>query len=315
MLGEYLIHWKNDWWIKLIAYCGVLWFGFIAIALSVFIIRHVSVLFIHSAPYKHYSAVGALLVLFLLSLFSFVNQAREPRIKTVSIKSSKISAKLDGFVIVQLSDLHLDHLKTPRWLLNIVNKTNALNPDLIVITGDLIDSTATEYTQALKLLKAKYGVYAVTGNHDFYAGLSHFTEITNNAGITVLRNERKTINGLIELAGIDDIQGGRFEKNLPSLKEVMQGTDLNKFVILLSHQPQVFEKASALGTDLVLSGHTHAGQIPPMDLIVKFYYKHSCGLYQKGSSFIYTSPGTSFWGPPLRTFSRSEITKIALSRK
>jgi uncharacterized protein len=214
-----------------------------------------------------------------------------------------------------LSDLHLDFLKSDKWLKDIINKTNNINPDLIVITGDLIDndlSKIQQFCESLKKLKSKYGVYAVTGNHEFYVGINEFIKVAQHSNIKVLRNEKETISDSIELIGIDDNTGKRFSEIGSDLKTALKNCDLKKPIILLSHQPDIFSEAVKNGVDLQLSGHTHAGQIPPMDLIVKFYFKYPYGLYHRNLSYLYTTSGTGIWGPPMRLFSRSEIVKIIL---
>ena len=223
--------------------------------------------------------------------------------------------KFSGFTIVQLSDIHLNLLRSEKWLSQIVDKTNNLKPDIIVITGDLIDSELGEvkrFSSILKNLKSKYGVYAVAGNHEFYARYEKFLALAKESNIIILKNEKVTVAGAIELAGIDDETGKRFSQSGSNLEKVLKDCDFRKPVILLSHQPDVFDEAVKFGVDLQLSGHTHAGQIPPMDLIVQFYFKYPYGLYRKNSSYIYTTSGTGTWGPPMRLFTRDEIVKIIL---
>ncbi|OGS23790.1 MAG: hypothetical protein A2297_02435 [Elusimicrobia bacterium RIFOXYB2_FULL_48_7] len=312
--GEAAIRQSDAFIVKSIAFFGVIWFGLIGIAVSTFIIRHISLIFFHSPGFRYYSTLAALVVIGLTAVYSYINQAQPPQIRNIEIKTAKIPEKLSGFTVVQLSDLHLGPLKSVKLLKNIVDKANSLDPDLIVISGDLIDERCEKFDDTLKQLKARHGVFAVTGNHDYYAGLDNFLETAEAAGMRVLRNESKIIAGVIELAGINDIQSWRFEGSTrPDVKKILAGCDSDRnFVILLSHQPQVFGDAADAGSDLQLSGHTHAGQVPPMDLIVQFYYKYPQGLFKKGNSSIYTNPGTSYWGPPLRTFSHSEIAKITL---
>ena len=141
-----------------------------------------------------------------------------------------------------------------------------------------------------------------------------FIEIAKNSNITVLRNEKITIADAFELAGIDDKTGRRFSEVGSDLNSALKNVDFTKPVILLSHQPDIFDEAAKLGVDLQLSGHTHAGQIPPMDLIVMLAFKYPYGLYRKNGSYLYTTSGTGIWGPPMRLFSRCEIVKIVLEK-
>ena len=299
--------------VYLLVYFSSVWLGVISIAFFLFFLKDIAGLF-----FIHHNKVWTMITLILVlfsSVFSLYNAAREVKIKEIRITTKKLPFEKSGFSIVQLSDLHLDSLTSTRWLKSIVDKTNKLNPDLIVITGDLIDQSVHNFEKfypILKELKSKHGVLAITGNHEFYAGVSHFLEIAEQSNITVLRNEKITIADTVEIIGIDDETGKRFSLAGPNLKKAMKNCNLNKPVILLSHQPKYFRQAVKKGVDLQLSGHTHAGQIPPLDLIVWLAFKYPWGLYQFEDSYIYTTCGTGTWGPPMRLFSRSEIVKIIL---
>ena len=161
-----------------------------------------------------------------------------------------------------------------------MEETNRQNPDLIVLTGDLIDSdicNGLNFCAILKGLKAKYGVFAVTGNHDFYASIDTFMKVANETGITVLRNRNARPADFIELIGVDDKTGSQFGESgcdLASALKTPNIIDKNKLVILLSHQPDIFDEAVKEGVNLQLSGHTHAGQIPPVDILVQLFFKY-----------------------------------------
>jgi predicted MPP superfamily phosphohydrolase len=168
------------------------------------------------------------------------------------------------------------------------------------------------FAEIVRTLSAKHGVYAVTGNHEFYAGVQHFFEFCRTAKVRILANEHVTLAGELQLAGVHDHRGSMLQAMRPDLDAALQGADPNKPTILLSHQPLDFKKAVRIGVGLQLSGHTHAGQIPPMDLIVKFYYDYPWGLYRHQDSYIYTTCGTGTWSPPMRLLSRNEIVAITL---
>jgi len=315
LFGEFLNRRITSFWIKPFAEAGSIWIGVICIAFTVFVISDVFRIFFHGVSFRYYSVVFSLAVTFLASAYSLYNVARAPVMKELKIKTGKLPQKLSGFVIIQISDLHINFLKSERWLNKIIEKTNMENPDLVVITGDLIDADLCRldgFCDVLRKIKSKYGVFAVTGNHEFYAGVGMFLEIAKNSNIKVLRNEKTTIAGAFELAGIDDKAGRRFSEVGSDLNSALKNCDFTKPVILLSHQPDIFDEAKKLGVDLQLSGHTHAGQLPPMDLITMFYFKYPFGLYQKSGSYLYTTSGTGIWGPPMRLFSRNEIVKIVL---
>ena len=317
VLSEYLSRHISTSWVKYFAYLGVIWIGIISISFSVFFISDIFKIFIHTQNFKYYSTICSIIAILLVTAFSLYNVSREIRIKEVKIKIDKVPKELSGFTIVQLSDVHVDLLKSVKWLDDIVSKTNALNPDLIVITGDLIDydlCNLEEYCKILKKLKSKYGVYGITGNHEYYTGYEKFLNIAENINMKVLKNEKVTIADSIELVGTNDEAGKRFPGGSPDLKLALKGSDFKKPVILLAHRPTRFKEAVDLGVDLQLSGHTHAGQIPPVDLITKLIFKYPYGLHKLKSSYIYTTFGTGTWGPPMRLFSRSEIVKIILEK-
>jgi len=305
-------------WIRPALYISSVWLGVIAIAFSVFVIVDVFRIFIRIKKFRYYATVSALVLIGLTSGYSWYNQTGKPVIKAIRIPVAKLPPRLSGFTIVQLSDLHLDLSKSGRWLKNLVVQTLALHPDVIVITGDLIDTDICRldgFCEILRGLKATYGVYAVTGNHEFYAGIPLFMKIAANLNIEVLRNTNVLIAGAIELAGIDDAhEAERFENISPqeTLESAFKKIDFNKPVILLSHQPDVFDLARDMGANLQLSGHTHAGQLPPMDLLVQILYEYPFGLYQRGTSYLYTTCGSAYWGPPMRLFTTPEIVKVIL---
>jgi hypothetical protein len=240
-----------------------------------------------------------------------------PVIKEIKLKTTKLPANISNFTIVQLSDIHINLAKPKKDFEHMVSDVNSLNPDLIVITGDMIDADLTKanhYSDILSKFKSKYGVYACTGNHEFYAGVELFESIAEKSNIIVLRNRNVNIGDIIELAGVDDKAGRGFGEQGDNLTLALANIDHTKPVVLMSHQPDLFKKAQGMGVDLQLSGHTHAGQIPPLDLIEQFIFKFPNGLYKRGESYIYTTVGTGYWGPPMRLFSRSEIVKIVLEK-
>lgn len=299
--------------LKPLAHAGVLWIGVLSIAVSIFLLRNILLIFFHSPRFRYDSAAAALSLLLVISLYSVYNAAASCRIRTLEIKPAKLPPALSGFTIVQLSDLHLNYIKPEKWLRKVIDKTNALKPDLVVITGDIVDADLCKtdsFCGAFRQLKAKHGVFAVTGNHEFFSRLDKFMEAAKKSNITVLRNESMAVADSLEIAGIDDPAGGGMIS--ANLEKALKGRGPDKPVILLSHQPDIFDAAEKYGITLQLSGHTHAGQIPFMDLLVLLYFKYPYGLYQKNSSYLYTTCGTGIWGPPMRLFSRNEIVKIVL---
>jgi hypothetical protein len=296
---------------------AAIWLGLLAVSFSLFLLRDLAGLFWPPANSRPALLVALGLVL-LLSGYSLFNAARVPRIRELKIQLDKLPPELSGFTIVQLSDLHLISTKSARWLEKIVIEANSCNPDLIVITGDFLDEKLSDldgFADILGRLKSKNGVVAVTGNHEFYSGIGNFMDAANQLGVIVLMNQNITIaEGAIHLAGLDDRQGKQFGGSGAGLDTALNGVSPDKPLILLSHRPNIFDQAARKGVDLMLAGHTHAGQIPPMDLIVWLYYKYPYGLYRQNNSWLYTTSGVGTWGPPMRLFSRPEIAKIVLTR-
>ena len=306
-------------WIRPLLYASSVWLGLVAIAFSVFVLVDAARIVVRAPGFRYRATLCALVLIAAAGGYSLYNQSGRPAVKELRIPVAKLPAEMDGFTIVQLSDLHVDLSKSGPWLQDLVARTLALSPDLIVITGDLIDADICrldDFCRTLRELKAPFGVIAVTGNHEFYAGIPLFMEIAARSDIRVLRNERLLIAGAIELAGIDDARAARrFENITPqeSLAKAFEKVDFKRPVILLSHQPDVFDLARSQGADLQLSGHTHAGQLPPMDLLVQLLFEYPFGLYKRDGAYLYTTCGSAFWGPPMRLFSRPEIVKVVLT--
>ena len=241
------------------------------------------------------------------------------------VKKFKVSLKglpeaLKGFKIVQISDLHLGQMMTKKTLEQIVDQVNSLKPDLIAITGDLADgSTAKLLNEAnpLKNLKAEKGIYFVTGNHEYYSGVENWTLAIDKMGIKVLNNENIKIrkeDDYFYLAGVTDHEGKNFGREHASdFKKALSGLENGKKKILLAHQPIAVQKASEYGTDLVLAGHTHGGQIWPFNYFVYLQQPYLKGFYDYNGTKLYVNQGTGCWGPPVRLGSKNEITQITLN--
>lgn len=242
--------------------------------------------------------------------------ARNIKITQIDISLEKLSAKHNSLNIVQISDVHLGTIIHKERLIEIIEKANALNPDLVMITGDLVDENVEkleDMVEPLSRIKSRLGVYAVTGNHEFYAGVDKAVKFMEQAGVSVLRNRYVTIDSILNLVGLDymseEQQLGR--KN-PPLEEIMKGMDKSLPTILMYHTPIRLKKAEAAGIDLQLSGHTHKGQLFPFNLITKLVYTVDSGYARIGKMQIYVSNGVGTWGPPLRVGAPPEIVQIIL---
>jgi predicted MPP superfamily phosphohydrolase len=219
---------------------------------------------------------------------------------------------------VQITDIHVGPTIGGAFMEELVAKVNALRPDVVAITGDLVDGSVSQlgdFVRPLGKLQAKDGVYFVTGNHEYYSGVDEWTAFVESLGIKVLANERVRVRGDdagFDLAGVHDWSAGQFGAG-PDLKRATTGRDETRALVLLAHQPRQVLEAAKLGVDLQISGHTHGGQLWPWTYAVKLQQPYVAGLHAHGSAQIYVSSGTGYWGPPMRLFVPAEITCIELS--
>jgi uncharacterized protein len=319
-VGEFLSRRMSGTLPNTVTDLGHTWLGIISISLSTFIVADLLRIFFRTQQFRYFSTIGALILILLATAYSLYNISHYLVVKEIKLKIEKLPEELSGFRVVQISDIHFDLTTSPERVRKMVDLVNKQNPDLVLMTGDLLDGRICEVNgicDELKKIKSKYGFYGVTGNHEFYAGIPNFLEVAQNSGMTVLRGENVLIAGNIELVGIDDTEVERFTgKKLDMSKafSTPQAVDAKKPIILMSHRAHLFDEAVKLGTDLQLSGHYHVGQIPPLDLVVMLYYKYPYGLYKKGSSYLYVTSGTGWWGPPMRLFSKSEIVTFVMEK-
>jgi predicted MPP superfamily phosphohydrolase len=241
-------------------------------------------------------------------------------VSEVPIGIAKLPRTLDGLSIVQLTDIHVGPFIGRGFIDRLVEQANALRPDVLVITGDLVDGSVERLGSAvagLQNLRARFGTYFITGNHEYYSGDAAWTRFLERLGITVLRNRRVSIGddgGSFDLVGVDDWTGGRRRGAQGyDLETAIAGRDPERAAVLLAHQPTNFDVAVARGMDLQISGHTHGGQMFPMTMLVGLRYAYTRGLYTHGDGSIYVSRGCGFWGPPARIGSPPEIAKLVLT--
>ncbi|HEX9575636.1 MAG TPA: metallophosphoesterase [Myxococcales bacterium] len=236
------------------------------------------------------------------------------RIKDVPVRIPNLPPALAGLRLVQISDVHIGPLLQKEWVEGVVERVLALRPDLVAITGDLVDGTVDELREHVaplaRLAEAPRGVYFTTGNHEYYSGVDDWLRYLPTLGIRPLANERVEVAPGLDVAGIHDPTGrGRYAPDLP---RALEGRDAAKPVVLLAHQPRQFREAARHGVSLTLSGHTHGGQIWPFSWLVALVQPYIAGLHRLGDAQLYVSRGTGFWGPPMRVFAPAEITLLRL---
>ncbi len=254
-------------------------------------------------------AVGVGGVVAGLSALGVRNALGAVQVKEVEVRLRGLPAALAGFKLVQISDVHVGALLRKDWVGQVVDRIRSLSPDLVAITGDLVDGTVDELREQvapLARLEAKHGVFFSTGNHDHYSGADAWCAHLPTLGVQPLRNRRVSIAPGLELAGIDDPSGA------PDLTKALAGRDPSLALVLLAHQPRQFAEAARKGVGLTLSGHTHGGQIWPFSWLVALAQPYLAGLHARGESQLYVSRGTGFWGPPMRVLAPAEITLIRL---
>jgi hypothetical protein len=242
-----------------------------------------------------------------------------PELRRVELELARWPRELDGFRIAQLSDLHLGPILGREFAAGLVRRVNALAPHLVAITGDLVDGDArllADEVAPLAGLRARHGVYFVTGNHDHYSGAREWCAVVSGLGIRVLRNKRVEIRAggaVFDLVGVDDHRGDVFGGGGgEDLDRALAGRDTARPAVLLAHDPTTFRRAAALGIDLQLSGHTHGGQVWPFAWFVRLAVPFVAGLYRRAGAILYVSRGAGFWGPPMRLRAPAEIGEIVL---
>lgn len=250
-----------------------------------------------------------------------IAEARQiPQVKTVRVSIETLPPDLNGFRIVQLTDIHVSQTIKRPFVAGVVAAANNLSADIVVVTGDLVDGSVgylSNDVAPLAELQAVYGKYFVTGNHEYYSGAEAWIDKISSLGFTVLMNEHRLIqtgNARLLLAGVTDYSGGRFDPSHRSDPfQAMAHAPPADYKILLAHQPKSIFSAAKAGFDLQISGHTHGGQFFPWNYVVFLTQPYVTGLHQHENTRIYVSGGTGYWGPPLRLGSPSEITLIELA--
>jgi len=259
-----------------------------------------------------WSSVG---LVSLLLLLGFIN-ALMPRIKTLNLTIDKQVEGMQELKIAFASDIHLGTLIGPRRTNKIIQRINELKPDLILLGGDIVDEDLgpvirNNLGDSLKKLTAPLGVIGITGNHEYIGGAEPAVKYLEEHGIVMVRDTFLQIDNTFYIVGREDRDSPRFAgTGRKEMSEVMNGIDHSKPIILLDHQPFELDEKEKLGVDLTLSGHTHHGQMWPLNYITKAIYEVSWGYKKKGNTHVYVSSGVGGWGPPVRIGNRPEIVLL-----
>ncbi len=316
-----------DWLARPLAFVSFIWMGLVFMAFCAFAVVAVAQLGIWliglatpglRAFSLHAPAVslGVIGVVLLAGWYGTFIEARNLRVERHVIETDKLAPGRDRVRIAQISDVHLGLLNREGTLAYIVWKLREIEPDLLVATGDLVDAEISHMEELTRLWLAidpPLGKFAVTGNHEVYAGLKQSIDYMRGSGFTMLRGEARRVNGGLTLAGVDDerIRG----KNPADEIALLKAQPKDRFTVLLKHRPEVAEGTAGL-FDLQLSGHAHLGQIFPFRYITALHYPMQDGMHAlKGGSRLYASRGTATWGPPMRVLSPPEISVFDIIRK
>ncbi|MBL8029515.1 MAG: metallophosphoesterase [Fibrobacteres bacterium] len=254
-------------------------------------------------------------------IYGFIN-SRTIRTTKVKIDINKtVQQNKKSLKIVMLSDIHLGVMMDKCRFTKIVNKVNAISPDIILLAGDMLDQDVSQVIRkdlgaSLLELKAPFGVYACTGNHEYIGGIEKAVEYLNSHNIKLLQDTLVNIGGILQVAGRKDRSGDRFGGDKrKELSEILMERDPSLPLILLDHQPTNLKEAEINSVDLQLSGHTHHGQMWPVNFITGRIFENDYGYSKKGNTHYYVSSGAGTWGPPIRVGSICEIVEIDLNLK
>jgi len=275
--------------------------------------------FIHN-NYELTKRVTALAVVVIVGLIVFLGNLnkRDIQIRNLEITIPKGESRLDSLNVVMASDIHLSPIDGEKLLKEIVDKMNSLNPDLVLLAGDIVDDKAKilidrNIGESFNKLKPKYGVYSINGNHEFINEVESCVKYAEKYGIKFLRDSYILVDSSFYIIGREDSAMPQFTgKPRKTLEEIVKTISTNHPKILLDHTPFKLEQAEHNNIDLQLSGHTHHGQMWPGNLITKIIYELSWDYKQKGKTHYYVSSGAGTWGPPVRTGSSSEIVNIKI---
>ncbi|KIG03430.1 metallophosphoesterase [Caballeronia concitans] len=314
-----------------LAWFGLTALGFFSSLLLLTFARDVLLLVVHLVDWMRgapigspalvaYSALAVPLLAVLSSAIGFYNARRRAPVVSVDVPIDGLPAALDGFTIVQISDIHVGPTIKRHYVERIVAAVNGLAPDVIAVTGDVVDGAVpnlADHTRPLAQLSARHGAFLVTGNHEYYSGADKWIAEFRRLGLNVLLNQHVVVNhdgAQAVIAGVTDYSAGSFDPAHQSdPAKAISGAPADAAVrVLLAHQPRSATAAAEAGFTLQLSGHTHGGQFLPWNFFVRLQQPFVAGLVKFNGLWVYTSRGTGYWGPPKRLGAPSEITRVRL---
>jgi predicted MPP superfamily phosphohydrolase len=313
---------------RALSYIGYLWLAVLFLFLCASLVFDLYALTVRAAgwakapiamprvapPASFWISLGVALAVCVYGYF----EALSIRTERLVIATEKLPPGTDRLRIAQISDVHLGLIVRCDRLVAILEKVNEAKPDVFVATGDLVDAQINHLPGLRELfqdIKPRFGKFAITGNHEYYAEIEKSLEFIQHSGFTLLRGEARDIGPII-IAGVDDRTAAQMNLPRPATdREILGNLDRKKFVLFLKHQPHPDPDAIGL-FDLMLSGHTHQGQIWPFRYFVQRAHPLLAGRYEVGKgSVVHTSRGSGTWGPPIRFLSPPEVTVIELVKK
>lgn len=324
MAGRLIERVRLSWFTSFLVWIGSIWLAafvyFLIASIAVDIVRLLNLLvpIVPGCLTGETTLVLVVVLVFTIIVIGYLNAAH-PRIRTLDLHVPKRSGDLKTLNIAVASDIHLGTIICKSRLERIVKDINRLDPDLVLLPGDVVDEDIgpvikQNLGETLLKIKSRFGVYAITGNHEYIGGVEAACKYLSRHGIVMLRDESVKVGDGVYVVGREDRAIGQFagRKRKPLL-ELMSEVDRSFPIILMDHQPFRLEEAVDAGVDLQLSGHTHHGQLWPFNFITRRVYELSWGYKKKGSTHIYVSSGVGTWGPPVRTGNFPEIVNVRLT--
>lgn len=312
-----IIVWIGSYWLGAMAYCIVILLAIDLLRLVNMVVPIFPELLTRNLQYTKLIIAYIVTGIVVLTVIGARFNAMTPRVQTLELTIHK-NSPLQGLNVALITDVHLGTIICNAHLERIVEKINSLQPDLVLFAGDLVDEDIgpvirQNLGETLRQIKSKYGIYGITGNHEYIGGVEEACSYLTEHGIVMLRDSTVQIAGACTLVGREDISIRQFAgKNRKPLGDLMKNVNATLPVILMDHQPGHLDDAVNHGADLQVSGHTHHGQLWPFNYISQAVYEVSWGYKQKGNTQIYVSCGVGTWGPPMRTGNRPEVVNLKL---